>query len=266
LSLKADLPLRILEHFEPEQTWTLEPGDMLYLPPRWAHDGVAVGECVTASIGFRAPARDEIGAGVLQRMLDGCEDPCGGPLYRDPAQRATDQPARIPAAMVEFAADAVRRLVEAPRSLECALGEWLSEPKPKVWFDEGRELPQRAALVLDRRTRTLVAARSVVFGEYRFDCTTGRLTHGMAVLYLTSSEIDCLKILAAAAGTAISREQIAATLGDVGNARSVDVQINRLRRKIEIDPMITHVLPLERINDAFDLMHKGESIRSVVVF
>ena len=36
--------------------------------------------------------------------------------------------------------------------------------------------------------------------------------------------------------------------------------------KIEIDPMITHVLPLERINDAFDLMHKGESIRSVVVF
>jgi S-(hydroxymethyl)glutathione dehydrogenase/alcohol dehydrogenase len=36
--------------------------------------------------------------------------------------------------------------------------------------------------------------------------------------------------------------------------------------KIEIDPMITHVLPLERINDAFDLMHKGESIRSVVVY
>jgi S-(hydroxymethyl)glutathione dehydrogenase/alcohol dehydrogenase len=36
--------------------------------------------------------------------------------------------------------------------------------------------------------------------------------------------------------------------------------------KIEIDPMITHTLPLEHINEAFDLMHKGESIRSVVVF
>lgn len=36
--------------------------------------------------------------------------------------------------------------------------------------------------------------------------------------------------------------------------------------KIEIDPMITHVLPLERINEAFDLMHRGESIRSVVVY
>ena len=36
--------------------------------------------------------------------------------------------------------------------------------------------------------------------------------------------------------------------------------------KIEIDPMITHKMPLEKINDAFDLMHKGESIRSVIEF
>ena len=36
--------------------------------------------------------------------------------------------------------------------------------------------------------------------------------------------------------------------------------------KIEIDPMITHILPLERINEAFDLMHEGKSIRSVVVY
>jgi S-(hydroxymethyl)glutathione dehydrogenase/alcohol dehydrogenase len=36
--------------------------------------------------------------------------------------------------------------------------------------------------------------------------------------------------------------------------------------KIQIDPMITHVLPLDRINEAFELMHKGESIRSVVVY
>jgi len=39
-----------------------------------------------------------------------------------------------------------------------------------------------------------------------------------------------------------------------------------LEGKIQIDPMITHVMPLERINEAFDLMHAGESIRSVVVF
>jgi S-(hydroxymethyl)glutathione dehydrogenase/alcohol dehydrogenase len=39
-----------------------------------------------------------------------------------------------------------------------------------------------------------------------------------------------------------------------------------MEKKIEIDPLITHTLPLERINEAFDLMHSGESIRSVVVY
>jgi len=37
-------------------------------------------------------------------------------------------------------------------------------------------------------------------------------------------------------------------------------------KKIQIDPMITHTMPLEKINDAFDLMHRGESIRSVIVY
>ena len=61
------VPLKILEHFEPEQSIVLEPGDMLYLPPRYAHDGIAEGECQTYSIGFRAPARDELARELLQR-------------------------------------------------------------------------------------------------------------------------------------------------------------------------------------------------------
>ena len=54
---RPGLPLRILARFEPTEEWLLEPGDMLYLPPGWGHDGTAEGECMTASIGFRAPAR-----------------------------------------------------------------------------------------------------------------------------------------------------------------------------------------------------------------
>src|SRR4051812_29628886 len=60
LALRDDMPLKILANFEPEEEHVLEPGDMLYLPPRWAHDGIAVGECQTYSIGFRAPSRSEI--------------------------------------------------------------------------------------------------------------------------------------------------------------------------------------------------------------
>ena len=153
--LVPNVPLKILANFEPEQEWLLAPGDMLYLPPRWAHDGVAEGECLTASIGFRAPTRQELGAQVLQRVLDGSDDDDDGVRYRDAAQAATDQPARIPQPLADFTADAVRRLVNDPRSLGCALGEWLSEPKPQTWFESADALPGRCAVALDRRTRML---------------------------------------------------------------------------------------------------------------
>lgn len=171
--LQPDMPLKILANFEPEQEWTLEAGDMLYLPPRWAHDGIAEGECLTASIGFRAPTRDEVGTEVLQRMLDGMDDSQEGVRYRDAAQAATGQPARIPGPLAEFAADSVRRVVADARSLECALGEWLSEPKPQVWFDPVDALPGRCAVVLDRRTRMLYDDHHVFINGESF-IATGR--------------------------------------------------------------------------------------------
>ncbi|HAT32195.1 MAG TPA: cupin, partial [Janthinobacterium sp.] len=59
LSLVDGLPLKILSKFKPTEEFVLEPGDMLYLPPHYAHDGVAVGDCQTYSIGFRSPSYQE---------------------------------------------------------------------------------------------------------------------------------------------------------------------------------------------------------------
>ena len=70
LDLIAGLPLKILSDFVAEQEFVLNPGDMLYLPPHIAHDGVALGECMTYSIGFRAPAYQELGEAFLQFMSD----------------------------------------------------------------------------------------------------------------------------------------------------------------------------------------------------
>ena len=183
-SLVPGMPLKILANFEPEHEWLLEAGDMLYLPPGWAHDGVADGECLTASIGFRAPTRDEVGQQVLQRMLDGVDDDDDGhaPRYRDPSQAATDQPARIPARLAEFAADAVRRLVDEPSSLNCALGEWLSEPKPQTWFEPVEALPGRCDVVLDPRTRMLYDDRHVFINGESFVASgrDARLMHQLA--------------------------------------------------------------------------------------
>ncbi len=160
-SLQPDAPLKLLRRFEPDGEWLLEPGDMLYLPPRWAHDGVAVDECMTCSIGFRAPARIELAREVLQRFVDGVPLPDGDRLYADPKQAATARPGLIPPALRSFAQRSVRRLLRDPAELERALGELMSEPKPRVVFDPGESIAGGADLCLDRRTRMMYDARHV---------------------------------------------------------------------------------------------------------
>ena len=83
-TLVPDLPLKILQNFQPEEEWLLEPGDMLYLPPKWGHDGVAVGECLTGSVGFRVPSDEGLAAELLQRLAD--TEELRPQLYRDPKQ------------------------------------------------------------------------------------------------------------------------------------------------------------------------------------
>lgn len=147
-------PLKLLRHFEPEQEWLLDPGDMLYLPPMWAHDGVAVGgDCMTCSVGFRAPAEEELARELLQRLAD--EELGIERLYRDPRQGATAEAGAIPPAMQDFARQAVQRRLADPHWLERALGEWLSEPKPQVWFPAGTAASGAGGVRLSPRSRML---------------------------------------------------------------------------------------------------------------
>ena len=154
-TLQPDVPLKILANFEPEQEFVLDPGDMLYLPPRWAHDGVAEGECMTCSIGFRAPNDTEVVREILQRLLETESDDEQSKLYRDPGQTATDSPGRVPAALQAFAGDAVHAWLRDPTALACLLGEWLTEPKPQVWFDENASTSTPGGVQLDPRSRML---------------------------------------------------------------------------------------------------------------
>jgi 50S ribosomal protein L16 3-hydroxylase len=159
------LPLKILARFEATSDWVLEPGDMLYLPPGWGHDGAAQGECMTCSIGFRAPTAAELARDVLQRAAESLEED-RSPRYRDARQRAASHPAEVPAALQGFAEAAVRRALAAPHRLARALGEALTEPKPRVWFEAGRPLEAGRGLALDRRTRMMYdSAHVFVNGE-----------------------------------------------------------------------------------------------------
>ncbi len=176
LTLQEGVPLKILKNFEPEQEFVLEAGDMLYLPPRYAHDGLAepcrsedgkAADCMTYSIGFRAPRQSELAAELLQRLADFCGDAEGGTSklpYRDPSQAATATPAALPSSLIEFAQKAVHGVLKDPLALACALGEFMTEPKPSVWFEgpTGTWHPRHASgLCLDPRTRMMYDAHHV---------------------------------------------------------------------------------------------------------
>ena len=151
LSLQADAPLKILSRFAPQQEFVLHAGDMLYLPPGYAHDGVAQPgtgadgrpqACMTYSIGFRAPAQRELAAALLTRLAEMAQDEDGEArpkLYRDPSQPASFNPAQVPPALLRFAEQALARALREPQALASALGEYLSEPKPNVWFESGAQ-------------------------------------------------------------------------------------------------------------------------------
>ena len=155
LVLREGIPLKVLAQFEPEEEFVLEPGDMLYLPPRYAHDGIAECECMTYSIGFKVPSRAELAQQMLMRLAEDAADELKPLLYRDAQQQAVANPGAIPAALQDFARDALARALEQPLVLERALGEYLTEPKSNVWFEPDDTGAMLEGVRLDRRTRMM---------------------------------------------------------------------------------------------------------------
>ncbi len=183
LSLRPNMPVKILANFEPEQEFVLEPGDMLYLPPHYAHDGVAVGgDCMTYSIGFRSPKAGELAQELLQRLAEDAAEAVGDDFYRDPGQAAVDAPAALPAELGRFARQALQQALQDPLALMRALGETLSEPKAHVWFESGALPRGRWGVTLDRRTRMLYDEQHVfINGEsYRAAGRDAALMHRLA--------------------------------------------------------------------------------------
>lgn len=166
-TLIPNTPLRILKHFQPQQQWLLEPGDMLYLPPGYAHNGIAVGDCMTYSIGFRAPSYQEITQEFLlylseQLQLDG--------MYSDPDLTLPKYPAQISPNMIEQISTVLHNIRFNKTDVGDFLGHYLSEPKPHVVFDPPHSplrkrsfivCVQRSGIRLDLKSQLLFAAKTL---------------------------------------------------------------------------------------------------------
>lgn len=174
--LRDDLPLKILSHFKAEQEWVLEPGDMLYLPPQYAHDGIAEGECMTWSIGFRAAPAQELMEGFLtylqeRTLLSG--------RYADPDLKVQKHPGEISAAMIDRVADMLSEIKWNRAVVRDFLGCYLTEPKPHVFFAPPEpELSfrrfaaqvQKYGVALDRKTQLLFSGRLFFLNGEELDC------------------------------------------------------------------------------------------------
>jgi len=158
-------PLKLIAGFMAAEDVVLGPGDLLYLPPGWGHDGVALDACFTCSIGFRAPRGAELAAAFLDYLHErGLPDA----TYRDPGLKAAKHPARIAADMTAFASGVLDRIRWGRGDAAALLGRFLTTPKDHVVF---RQNPMPAKLagktaVLDPKTQMLYAgARFFINGE-----------------------------------------------------------------------------------------------------
>lgn len=133
--LLPNLPVRILKDFLPEQEWVLNPGDMLYLPPGLAHYGVAENDCMTFSVGFRAPSEQEIINEFVHYLMAKQNE---GRRFSDPDLKVQTNPGWLAPAAVEKVADTLQRIVSDRDQITAWMGEYLSQTK----YDQNPEPPE----------------------------------------------------------------------------------------------------------------------------
>lgn len=138
------LELKQVKPFAPQESWLLMPGDMLYLPPGVAHHGVAFGEGMTYSVGFRAPSQAEMLADFAAILREGAID---GLRYGDPDLLPTKHPGEIPAQARARARQLLRRALRpGDETLDIWFGRYVTEPKPWLRLESRRRRMSRAEL------------------------------------------------------------------------------------------------------------------------
>lgn len=166
---------------------------------------------------------------VLDVMMPG-ED--GLSLTRD-LRKTSTQPVLLLTAMGE-AEDRIT-------GLESGADDYLTKPF------EPRELLLRIASILRRNSKPeTTTSRMLRLGAFVWDDGRAELRHGDEIVHLTTAERDLMGILAEAAGQAVSRDDLANRTGNGANPRAVDVQVTRLRKKLEDDPRLPRYLQTVR--------------------
>ncbi|MFZ2996941.1 JmjC domain-containing protein [Sphingobium sp.] len=193
----ADTPLlphddlRLLADFTPTDEWVLEPGDILYVPPRFGHDGVAVGDdCMTYSIGFRAPSRAELIDDWSAHQADayGDED-----RYEDPDLTRQDNAGEIRGAAI----DRLHGMMMDALSDRAAFARWFGQYNSQPKYAEADWRPEEPVARED--VRALIAAGIALARNPASRLSFIRGDEGAVMLFADGVCFDCAGDMAALA-------------------------------------------------------------------
>jgi 50S ribosomal protein L16 3-hydroxylase len=197
-----DLDLRIIGDFKATQSWQLDPGDMLYLPPGVAHHGIAVDECMTYSIGFHAPDSKEL----LSYFAEDYQTTARHDLYTDAKLQAQQHPREITEHTIDTLHDLLQSSLNDQEDVKCWLGKYLTR-LPDVYFNDNDENNTDDAetlfkIVKDKQEVQLSAACRTAFIKNETDY----------FLFLNGSQFtlppSCLELLYDMTERAVIRDKI----------------------------------------------------------
>lgn len=198
--LLAHDDLRLLAHFEATDEWILEPGDMLYVPPRIAHNGIAVGDdCMTYSMGFRAPARSELIAHFCDDLLSALDD---DDRYADPGLSRQ-------ANSGEITAEALGRLhamITQTLGNRDAFARWFGAYTTTPKYPEADWQPESAIAIDDLRARLACGETLHRNPASRFSFV--RQGAGAVTLFVDGESFDCDGALAEFAETLCAQDRV----------------------------------------------------------
>jgi 50S ribosomal protein L16 3-hydroxylase len=199
LSLLENAPLKILKNFVSEQEWTLEAGDMLYLPPQIAHWGISESDdCMTYSIGFRAPKTQELQHEFLNYLQDNMN--VEG-LYADADLKLQKHPAEISDDMIAKVSEMLQKITWDKNNVADFLGRYLTEPKLDVVFEPTRKISKAEFIKqLSQKTLHLSLKSQLLFTQNNFYLNGEKLNVPTTILnemkvladkrYLNSPSLD----------------------------------------------------------------------------
>ena len=197
--------LRLLAEFQATDEWVLEPGDILYVPPRVAHNGVAVGDdCMTYSVGFRAPARSELIGNWCDDLLGRLQE---DDRYADPGLRAQANPGEItPEALAALHAMVTEKLGD-----KVAFARWFGEYNSAPKNPDADWRPEKPIGIAT--LRELIAGGATLCRNPASRFSFVRQGTDRVLLFVDGECLECAGDAAAVAEKLCSRDHVALAAG-----------------------------------------------------